>query len=189
MSEPTPPQTIGPFFSGGLLAEGWNVLAGNDTPGERIRLEGSVCDGDGGPVDDAMIEIWQANADGRYRHPLDEREGPLDEPFVGFGRSGTDEFGRYSFETIKPGPVPWDSGRLQAPHLNVHVFARGLLDRLATRIYFEGEPANEDDPLLQRVPAERRAALIARRSAGEGLPVYRFDIVLRGEGETVFFDA
>jgi protocatechuate 3,4-dioxygenase, alpha subunit len=183
----TPPQTVGPFFHG-LLGESRNALAGPDTRGERIRVEGRVCDGDGSPVDDAMIEIWQADARGRYRHPLDTGGAPLDPGFTGFGRAGTDASGKYWFETVKPGPVPSPAGDRQAPHLNLHVFARGLLDRLATRLYFEDEAANEADPVLRTVPEERRPTLIAQRSTGDRNVVYRFDIVLQGEGETVFLD-
>jgi protocatechuate 3,4-dioxygenase alpha subunit len=183
----TPSQTIGPFFHG-MIAGAANVLVAEATEGERIRIEGRVYDGDHAPVPDALVEIWQANARGRYRHPVDRRPIPLDPAFVGFGRAATDETGLYWFETIKPGPVPFTAERRQAPHLNVAVSARGLLDHLFTRIYLESEPANAEDPVLQRVPAPRRDTLIARRAAGAGRAVYRFDIVLQGEQETVFFD-
>jgi protocatechuate 3,4-dioxygenase alpha subunit len=187
----TPSQTVGPFFHP-LIREGENVLATSETAGERVRIEGQVFDGDGKPVPDAMLEIWQANAGGRYRHPADRRPIPLDPVFTGFGRAGTDEQGRYWFETVKPGPVPFDAARAQAPHVNVTVFARGLLDHLATRLYFAGDPANDADPILQRVPEDRQATLLAQRATAEGPAVYRFDIVLQGEGEraegeTVFF--
>lgn len=185
---PTPSQTVGPFFHGGLLREGLNVLVGPQTVGERIRIEGVVRDGDGRPVSDAVVEIWQANAHGRYHHPADRRPLPLDPTFTGFGRCGTDDEGRYWFETIRPGPVPADDQGMQAPHINVAVFARGLLDHLTTRLYFEDDPAIHHDPVLQRVPAARRGTLLARRLPGEGRPVYRFDIVLQGPDETVFFE-
>ena len=186
----TSSQTVGPFFSGALLREDArrNVLVGPETAGERIRIEGHVYDGDGAPVADAMVEIWQANAQGRYNHPLDQRAEPLDPAFVGFGRSGTDDAGRYWFETVKPGPVPFDRERSQAPHIVVTVFARGLLNHAVTRLYFEGEAANEADPVLRRVPRDRRATLLALREQGDGPPVYRFDIVLQGQGETAFFN-
>jgi protocatechuate 3,4-dioxygenase, alpha subunit len=186
--EPTPPQTVGPFFAPALIRERWNVLAGPGAVGERCRVEGTVCDGDGSPVDDAMIEIWQANAAGRYRHPSDERDVKLDEAFVGFGRAGTDRDGRFWFETVRPGPVPSPAGGWQAPHLNVQVFARGLLDRVSTRLYFDDESANAQDPVLGSLPEDRRATLIARRTDAGPPPVYRFDVVLQGDGETVFFD-
>lgn len=187
----TASQTVGPFFSPGLLRDDTrrNVLAGPETAGERIRIEGRVLDGDGLPVPDAMIEIWQANAHGRYNHPADRGPAPLDASFAGFGRSGTDEDGGYWFETVKPGPVPFDGERVQAPHICVTVFARGLLNHAVTRLYFEDEPANSADPILQLVPEERRATLLARPElVGGGMVVYRFDIVLQGAGETAFFN-
>lgn len=187
MPEPTPPQTVGPFFHPCLLRLARTVLAGPEAEGERIRLEGRVLDGDGAPVDDAMVEMWQADSFGRFRHPLDDREGPRDAGFLGFGRTGTDAEGRFAFDTVKPGRVPWPGGGWQAPHVCLHVFARGLLDRLTTRCYFEDDPATAEDPLLRLVPEERRPTLIARRAAGPGA-AYRFDIVLQGERETVFFD-
>lgn len=183
-------QTAGPFFSIGLLREDArrNVLTQPETAGERIRIEGRVIDGDGAPVHDALIEIWQANAHGRYNHPDDQREAPLDPSFIGFGRAGTDEDGCYWFETIKPGPVPFDDKRLQAPHIAVSVFARGLLNHLVTRLYFADEPTNADDPILQHVPADRRDTLLATRELVGETVVYRFDIILQGEGETAFFN-
>ncbi|MDR7554340.1 MAG: protocatechuate 3,4-dioxygenase subunit alpha [Armatimonadota bacterium] len=183
----TPSQTVGPFFHGGLLREGMNVLVRQDTEGQRIRLEGYVYDGDRAPVADAMVEIWQANAFGRYRHPLDQRPVPLDPGFVGFGRAGTDDAGFFWFETIKPGPVPFRGGVMQAPHINVAVSARGLLDCLWTRLYFDDDPATATDPVLRLVPEARRGTLLARRQPGTVPPVYRFDIVLQGDGETAFF--
>jgi len=134
----TPPQTVGPFFHI-MLREPMNALATPQTAGTRIRIEGFVYDGDRAVVPDAMVEIWQANAAGRYRHPADLRPAPLDPAFVGFGRCGTDERGFYSFDTIKPGPVPFDAQRVQAPHISMLVFARGLLDHLRTRAYFDDE--------------------------------------------------
>ncbi|HKG24414.1 MAG TPA: protocatechuate 3,4-dioxygenase subunit alpha [Thermomicrobiales bacterium] len=186
----TSAQTVGPFFHPALLREDCrrNVLVQPETAGERIRIEGHVYDGEGAPVPDAMVEIWQANSHGRYRHPLDLRDLPLDQGFTGFGRSGTDEAGRYWFETVKPGPVPFHADLLQAPHVCVTIFARGLLNHLATRMYFAGEAANASDPVLQLVPAERRSTLSARREESAGAIVYRFDIVLQGAGETAFFN-
>lgn len=183
----TPSQTVGPFFHG-LVREDLNVLARRETQGEHIRIDGYVYDGNGAPVPDAMVEIWQANAHGRYRHSADRRQAPLDPSFVGFGRAGTDESGRYWFETVKPGAVPLDDAAGQAPHINVAVFARGLLDHLFTRLYFVDEPANGSDPILQRLPESRRATLVAQRVSVDGKPAYRFDIILQGERETVFFD-
>jgi protocatechuate 3,4-dioxygenase alpha subunit len=192
----TASQTVGPFFHDALLREPQNVLAGPQTQGQRIRIEGYVRDGDGAPVAEALIEIWQADAHGRYHHPADQRPPPLDPAFTGFGRAGTDERGLYWFQTIKPGPVPFDGaggGGAQAPHILVTVFGRGLLNHLVTRLYFADDPATASDPVLQRVPAERRSTLIARRVEGGApgrqghTPVYRLDIVLQGDGETVFF--
>ena len=183
-------QTVGPFFEPGLLREDArrNVLTQPETVGERIRIEGCVLDGDEMPVPDAMVEIWQANAHGRYNHPADQGLAPLDAAFLGFGRSGTVEDGSYWFETIKPGPVPFDKERQQAPHICVTVFARGLLNHLVTRLYFEDEPANELDPILHYVPEERRATLLARRESRGAQIVYHFDIILQGADETAFFN-
>lgn len=186
----TSSQTVGPFFAPALLREDArrNVLTRPETIGERIRIEGRVLDGDGVPVPDAMVEIWQANAHGRYNHSTDPGPAPLDPYFLGFGRSGTAEDGSYWFETVKPGSVPFDRGRLQAPHICVTVFSRGLLNHVVTRLYFEDEPANTSDPVLQCVPEERRATLLARREPAGAVVVYRFDIVLQGANETAFFN-
>jgi len=186
----TASQTVGPFFSPCLLREDArrNVLVQPNTAGERIRIEGRVLDGDGAPVPDALVEIWQANAHGRYNHPADQGAAPLDPAFTGFGRSGTDDDGGYWFETVKPGSVPFDNGTQQAPHIVVTVFARGLLNHAVTRLYFADEPATDADPVLQRVPAGRRRTLVAEPSRTAGQTVYRFDIVLQGAGETVFFN-
>ena len=186
--DPTSTQTVGPFFENALLREPLNVLVRPETDGERIRIGGRLLDGDGTPVPDAIVEIWQANVHGRYNHPLDQRELPLDPHFTGFGRCGTDADGRFWFETIKPGPVPFGAERTQAPHLSLTVAARGLLNHLATRLYFADNPANEDDPVLTRVPASRRATLLARREESAGIATYQLDIVLQGRGETVFFN-
>ncbi len=186
----TSSQTVGPFFSPALLREDArrNVLTQPETAGERMRIEGRVLDGDGVPVPDALVEIWQANAHGRYHHPADAGPAALDPSFLGSGRSGTAEDGSYWFETVKPGPVAFDGERLQAPHICVTVFARGLLNHLVTRLYFEDEPANALDPVLQCVPEDRRATLLARREPGGAMAVYHFDIVLQGAGETAFFN-
>jgi len=135
-----------------------------------------------------LVEIWQANSHGRYNHPLDRRDLPLDPAFTGFGRSGSDDEGRYWFETIKPGAVPFDGERMQAPHLSVTVMSRGMLNHAATRLYFADDPANDSDPVLGLVPASRRETLLAKRDAAGGSVVYRLDIVLQGRGETVFFN-
>lgn len=186
----TSSQTVGPFFTPALLREDArrNVLTQPETIGERIRIVGRVLDGDGLPVPDALVEIWQANAHGCYNHPADQGSAPLDPSFLGFGRSGTEEDGSYWFETIKPGSVAFYGGHRQAPHICVAVFSRGLLNHLVTRLYFEDEPTNALDPVLQCVPSERRTTLLARRESGGAMPVYRFDIVLQGVGETAFFN-
>ena len=194
MMTQTPSQTVGPYFAQGLLREGdkvfTNVLVSEKTEGERIRIEGCVTDGEGQPIEDAMIEIWQANAHGRYRHPLDEQDKPLDPGFRGHGRAATDAQGNYRFETIKPGSVAGPNDTLQAPHINVIVFARGMLSHAFTRIYFEDEALNQNDPVLRSIDDEaRRNTLVAGREKSEGKIVYRFDIHLQGENETVFFDA
>jgi len=182
---PTPSQTVGPFFHIGLPDDGGHELVPPGHP-HAIRLLGTVLDGEGEPVRDALIELWQANRDGRYDHPEDAREEiPLEPGFRGFGRCGTDTSGGYHFVTVKPGPVPHPDGAMQAPHIDVSVFARGLLKRLVTRIYFPDErDANESDPVLASVEPERRAALVAREEDG----ALRFDIHLQGDRETPFFD-
>jgi protocatechuate 3,4-dioxygenase alpha subunit len=205
----TPSQTVGPFFHYGLPWKGGADLVGQSEMGARpelfpkehyvlnlpsprgavsgeiITLEGVVTDADGKPVPDAMIEIWQANAAGRYASPDDDRtEIPLDEGFIGFGRASTGDDGLYRFKTVRPGSVPGPGNSLQAPHIAIGVFGRGLIKRLVTRAYFDGAPGNAADPILALVPTERRDTLVARETNG----VWRFDIVLQGERETVFFD-
>lgn len=185
---PTPSQTVGPFFHLGCTEQASvGSLVTSSTKGERILLVCRVFDGEGQPVPDAMIEIWQANAEGRYAHPEDEQEKPLDPNFNGFGRLASDEQGRCVFETIMPGRVPGNDGTLQAPHINVSIFARGVLKRLATRIYFAGNPTNTEDPILALVPAERRSTLLAQPDATDKTGLL-FDIHLCGKNETVFFD-
>jgi protocatechuate 3,4-dioxygenase alpha subunit len=187
----TPSQTAGPYWSMRLAGSGENVLATTETLGTRVRIEGRVLDGDGKHIEDALLELWQANAAGRYRHPVDDRdEIPLDPAFTGFGRAASDfETGEYWFETIKPGRVPAPDSGLQAPHLNVIVEGRGMLNPSFTRIYFADEvEANAADPVLAGVPAGRRHTLIAESIEGEPTPTYRFDVRFQGRDETVFFD-
>ena len=184
----TPSQTIGPFFKSSLVRSGDEKLARRESRGEQIVIGGRVLDGNGAPVDDAMVEIWQANADGRYDHPDDLQEKLIDPHFHGFGRTATDQHGCFRFDTIKPGRVPGIGAVLQAPHINVSLFARGLLKRLVTRIYFPDEPSNASDALLNAVPIARRSTLIAQIESTSPRPTFRFDIVLQTEDETVFFD-
>lgn len=186
----TSSQTVGPFFSPALLREDARrqVLVQPETVGERIRIDGHILDGDRLPVPDALVEIWQANAYGRYNHPADQGPALVDASFIGFGRSGTENEGTYWFETVKPGPVPFDSERMQAPHICITVFARGLLNHLATRLYFADEPTNASDPVLLRVPESRRATLLAQRQREGTNLVYHFDIILQGDDETTFFN-
>jgi protocatechuate 3,4-dioxygenase, alpha subunit len=191
----TPSQTVGPFFKYGLTPEGkydWNDaftanLVTPETSGERIRIEGRVFDGDSQPVPDCMLEVWQADAQGRFADPQDKRALP-NATFRGFGRCGTDANGVYAFDTIMPGSVPDPDGKPQAPHILLAVFARGMMRHLYTRIYFGDAAANSADPVLALVPVDRRATLMATREAGNGNPVYRLDLVLQGDNETVFFD-
>lgn len=235
----TPAQTLGPFFRQGLARTRsvfasqvlcgderdvfHQYLAGESTPGERLRIEGVVYDGLGQPIPDALLELWQADSAGRYAHPLQQasmaalREGATPgavaqasaaaaqaSAFQGFGRAPTDDAGRYFFETIKPGKVPGLGGSVQAPHINLVLGARGMSRLAFTRIYFAQDPELTVDPVLVRVPVERRRTLIAarrtpgsladgRRAADLPAPsgasaVYVFDIHLQGEQETVFFD-
>lgn len=180
-------QTVGPFFHHALISVGQNVLVNERTQGERIYIEGRVLDGDHLPVGDAMVEIWQADANGLFNHPADDRQAQADRHFAGFGRSDTVKNGLFIFKTIKPGIIP-SATEAQAPYINVRVFARGMLIHAITRLYFADEPANESDTVLNLVPAERRNTLIATRDESQGTPIYRFDIVLQGEHETVFFN-
>jgi protocatechuate 3,4-dioxygenase, alpha subunit len=177
-------QTIGPYLRIGLE---WMViedLAPAGVAGERVRIEGRVIDGNANPVNDAAVEVWQANSHGRYASPEDVQDKPLERGFRGYGRSLTDDAGAFRFRTIKPGRVPGPDGKLQAPHLAVTIFMRGLLKQLQTRMYFPDDPANTDDPVLALVPAERRSTLIARRNGD----VLEWNVLLQGKGETVFFD-
>jgi protocatechuate 3,4-dioxygenase alpha subunit len=187
MTEPaiTPSQSTGPFLSLGLLDGPISNRLVDESDSRAIRVTGLLVDGAGEPIPDGLVEIWQANAAGRYAHPADDREDlPLEDGFTGFGRSGTVDGGRFEFVTVKPGRVPWVDGRLQAPHLVVGVFARGLLRRVATRMYFpDEEAANGEDPVLLGLEPDERPPLVARTEDG-GL---RFDIVLQGSGETTFF--
>lgn len=180
---PTPSQTAGPFFHLGLTDSGSvSCIAGEGAKGERLWLTFRVLDGDGLPVPDAMIELWQADSEGNYNDGSRVSGG-----FSGFGRLATSEDGLCTFETIRPGRVPGPGKTLQAPHVNASLFARGLLKRLSTRVYFADDPANKQDPVLALVPEDRRATLLAHpdpvRDHG-WIQVIR----MRGEGETVFFD-
>ena len=191
----TPSQTVGPFFAFALTSEQYGYefasiaaggLVAGETPGQRIRIEGRVFDGEGEVIPDAMIEVWQADEQGRYAHPADPRGSNVG--FKGFGRmgTGTDAQSRFIFDTIKPGSVDGQ----QAPHINVVVFMRGLPLHAFTRLYFSDEAAaNARDPVLATVPAERRQTLIALRDSSAAGAVYRFDIHMQGAQETVFFDA
>jgi protocatechuate 3,4-dioxygenase alpha subunit len=203
MSDITPSQTVGPFFAYGLTPKGraqwdpngtysWKETVGDnlvtpDASGEKIRIEGRITDGDGAPINDAMIEIWQADAQGRYASPYDTRALP-NAKFKGFGRSATDKGGVFGFHTIKPGAVPGPDGKMQAPHIVFCIYSRGMLRQVYTRLYFSDEAANATDPVLNLVPTDRRQTLIARKEAGTGVPLYRFDIRVQGENETVFFE-
>lgn len=184
---PTPSQTVGPFFRIELTTDEHCVrcVAGPQAKGERAWIAFRVLDGDGVPVDDAMLEIWQADANGKYNHPDDPQPRQLDPGWKGFGRVATGGDGGCLLETIKPGRVGHNN--LQAPHLAVAVFARGMLKQLYTRVYFAGDAANDRDPILQLIPRDRRDTLMARQDPGR--PGYwSFDVRLQGERETVFFD-
>ena len=183
----TPSQTVGPYFSMRLPWPQGPYVVPQATPG-AVTVYGRLHDGAGDPVPDGLIETWQADPAGRFAHPADPR-GPVpdgDLGFRGFGRCPTGHDGTWKIVTLKPGPLPAGNGQAEAPHLNISVFARGTLDRSVTRLYFPDETtANDNDPVLQTVPARRRATLIAR-TAGNNL--LRFDIHLQGDNETVFFD-
>ena len=181
----TSSQTVGPYLHIGMTWLVTDDLTAPGVSGERYVIEGRVIDADRQPVDDAVLEFWQANAFGRYNHPEDTREDAALEPaFQGFGRVPTDAHGRFRLTTIKPGRVPTPEGEFQAPHIEVAIFMRGLLKHLVTRIYFPGNPANAADPVLRSVPAARRGTLIAR-AADHAL---EWNVVLNGPDETVFFE-
>ena len=181
----TASQTTGPFVAISFERTVVDDVAPPSVAGDRYVLSGRVIDGDGKPVDDAVIETWQANAHGKYAHPEDAREKLLEPEFKGLGRVLTDRKGAFRLRTIKPGRVRGPGETLQAPHLVVLVFMRGLLKHLVTRVYFPDEPSNAEDPILALVPAARRATLIARNAGDHALD---WNIVLQGPDETVFFD-
>jgi len=183
----TTSQTVGPFFAIGLDWLQTDDLAGPGVSGEKIEIEGRVVDGDGVGVPDAVLELWQANAAGKYADPEDDRELREEDGFLGFGRVATQADGSFRFRTVKPGRVPTADGHLQAPHIVVSVFMRGLLRRLVTRIYFPDEPTNAEDYALGQVEAPRRGTLIARKSQ-ERKDLLEWNVVLQGADETVFFD-
>lgn len=185
----TPSQTIGPFLAIVLPWDDGPLVVPDGTP-DAILITGQVLDGAGMPVPDALVETWQADPRGRFNHPDDPR-GPVSDPgFRGFGRSATDTGGRYQIHTLRPGRLPGPGGATQAPHLDVSVFARGLLDRVVTRIYFADEAeANAADPVLAAIADPRRAATLVAVPVPGGPPgEFSFDIRLQGDGETVFFD-
>jgi protocatechuate 3,4-dioxygenase, alpha subunit len=182
---PTPSATVGPYLHLGLT-EKYSVtqIAPPDVKGERVQLRCRLFDAENVPLNDAMIELWQADGDGRYKNAADPASNVS---FSGFGRAATNEHGFCDFETIRPGGVPASDGRVQAPHISIAAYARGILLQLYTRIYFAGDPANEQDPVLALVPESRRKTLLARPDSSRRNG-WQFDIHLRGENETVFFD-
>jgi len=180
-------QTVGPFFHNSLILGGENILVNEQTVGQPIMIEGVIYDGDGVPVPDALIEIWQPDAQGFFNHPADPHHALADQAFRGFGRSGTVNQGQFYFKTVKPGARLDPAGQQQTPYINVRVFARGMLIHAVTRLYFADEQANQRDPLLNAIDPARRQTLIAQPKAASDLPCYHFDIRLQGEGETVFF--
>jgi protocatechuate 3,4-dioxygenase, alpha subunit len=182
----TPSQTVGPFFHFGLTNDvDLGCLVRPDTRGERIDLHIRVLDGNDAPVPDALIEVWQADADGNYVRPEDPASALQSAGFCGFGRLPTDATGACTFATIRPGRIATPDGRTQASHINVCLFARGLLRQLYTRVYFAGDPDVDGDPILSLVPDERRPTLVAQQT---GAAAWSIDITLQGKGETVFFD-
>jgi protocatechuate 3,4-dioxygenase alpha subunit len=194
MPKRTPSQTVGPYLHLGLTQGKYGIreifsaaVADPGLTGTHILIEGRVLDGEANVVPDALIETWQADSEGRYAHPSSKLQ-PASNSFRGFGRCPTAKDGTFHIATVKPGRVAGPDGSMQAPHINVSVLARGVLKRLFTRMYFAGDPANADDPILALVPAGRRDTLLAKPDP-KNPNVYRFDIRLRGEGETVFFDA
>ena len=183
----TASQTVGPFIAISVEPVRIEDVAPAGVAGERVTLRGRVLDGEGKPVTDALIETWQANSHGKYAHPEDVQEKLLEDNFKGLGRVLTNADGAFQITTIKPGRVPGPGGVPQAPHLVAVIFMRGLLKHLVTRVYFPGDPANTDDPVLKVVPAGRRGTLIAKTVATEP-GVLEWNVNLQGNHETVFFD-
>ncbi len=183
----TTSQTVGPFFKIGLDWLNRDNLVGEGVSGERVTIQGRIFDGDGVPVPDALLEIWQANAHGKYDHTEDTQDKPLEPGFKGYGRVPVTAQGVFRFTTIKPGPVPGPNGKEQAPHLVLSVFMRGVLRRLVTRIYFPDEPRNAADFILNLLEPSRRSTLIAKKTAGAP-GTLEWNVVLQGPDETVFFD-
>jgi len=180
----TTSQTVGPYFAIGLTWLNQHDLTAPGVSGKKITIEGRLLDADGKPIPDGLIEVWQANSHGKYAHPEDKQDKPLEKGFHGFGRIPMDANGHFHFTTIQPGPVPGPDGKPQAPHILVSVFARGMLDRLVTRIYFPDEPLNAGDFVLNLIEPARRGTLIARKK-GDSL---EWNIVVQGPQETVFFN-
>jgi len=183
----TTSQTVGPFFSTGLTRLKKDTLASPGVSGEHVTISGRVLDGDGVGVPDAMLEIWQADSYGKYAHPEDTQNKTMEAAFHGYGRILTDANGAFRFQTIKPGSVAGPNDKPQAPHIAVSVFARGLLRRLVTRIYFPDESANAGDFVLNLVEPARRGTLIAKKLAEQGGNL-EWNVILQGDKETVFFD-
>jgi protocatechuate 3,4-dioxygenase, alpha subunit len=184
--QPTPSQTVGPFFSIGCDRLQTTEQIEPSISGEHIEIRGRVIDGDGVAVPDAMLELWQANGAGKYSYPEDPQDKQNDANFRGFGRASTREDGAFRILTIKPGAVPGPDGKPQAPHIVVSIFMRGLLRRLVTRIYFPGMGANDDDFVLNFVDPERRDTLIAKSTNQDNK--FEWNVMLQGQNETVFFD-
>ena len=187
MTPATTSQTVGPYFKIGLSPLYSHDLVRAGVPGERVTIQGQILDGEGNPVPDAVLEVWQADAQGQYVAMEDAQRGGADAHFIGFGRIPTDEAGFFRFFTIKPGNVIGPDGKAQAPHIAVSIFMRGLLTRLVTRIYFSGDSQNESDFVLRLVDENRRATLFAVPVAGK-VGAWTWNVYLQGKNETVFFD-
>jgi protocatechuate 3,4-dioxygenase alpha subunit len=189
MAAQTPSQTVGPFFSLGLIRGGENDLVQPETRGQVIMIRGTVYDGKDKGVRDAVVETWQPDAQGIFSHPADPRHKKADPNFFGFARAAAQEDGSYWIRTIKPGAIPPENDELFAPYINVRLFMRGMLIQAHTRLYFPDEvEANAQDPVLSAIESGRRETLIAKRHEKPNLPTYRFDLRVQGKGETVFFD-
>lgn len=185
MPEQSPSQTVGPFFHDCLIRGNGHILSNKQTKGAHILIEGQVFDGDGEPITDALVEIWQADSNGRFNHPSDPNQADADPHFQGHGRSATVQNGRFAFHTVKPGIAEGEV----VPFINVRVFARGMLIHAMTRIYFAEQPDNQNDPVFNSVPQQRQDTLLARlQPEAAPMHVYHFDIYLQGVQETVFFN-
>lgn len=185
--QPTGSQTVGPYFHIGFTHLNKSDLAPEGTPGVRIKIRGEILDGNGAAIDDAVLEVWQADGSGNFSQVPAQNKDEAKQRFHGFGRIPADAYGKFELTTVKPGRIPGPTNSMQAPHISVTLFMRGLLKPLHTRMYFPDEPSNADDVILNTVEASRRSTLVLQNVAGAA-NLYEWTVVVQGLGETVFFE-